>query len=400
MTEPKTTRPVFFERNQAEFSENPTPAEKCVSGQPLLRSWNHFSGSDDKFFAGFWEAEPGGWIPLTSFTLYTSPKQRDCRPITVLKVLLILALLSGCVNVTGDRPPLRLTIMYFNSYGAGINDGKTIDETLAVIQAINPDIIALGEVRAESDPCTAVCPASGPSRAPDVAMALGYHLYEQQQQNQALWANAILSRYPIAENTTNDLGVVIHAAGRRIAMFGIHLNDYPYQPYQLLGIEYDGAPFIDTAAAAVVAAKTARGPGLELLLTDIAKLGDLDAVIVGGDFNEPSHRDWTARAAAIDRHPHVVRWPTCLKLESMGFVDSYRSVFPDEIKKPGYTWTPRSTEDDEDDHHDRIDYLFVRGDGVNIESAAVVGENHAQADIVVSPWPSDHRAVVVTLSIR
>ncbi len=61
MTEPNNTRPVFFEHNQAEFSENPTPAEKCVSGLPMQRSWNHFSSSDDKFFAGIWEAEPGCW---------------------------------------------------------------------------------------------------------------------------------------------------------------------------------------------------------------------------------------------------------------------------------------------------------------------------------------------------
>ncbi len=66
--------------------------------------------------------------------------------------------------------------MYFNTYGVGVNDGKTIDETVAVIRAVNPDIVAVGEVRAESDPCTADCPATGPSRAPEIAAALGYSL--------------------------------------------------------------------------------------------------------------------------------------------------------------------------------------------------------------------------------
>jgi uncharacterized cupin superfamily protein len=32
-----------------------------VSGQAVQRSWNHFSSSDEKFFAGLWEAEPGCW---------------------------------------------------------------------------------------------------------------------------------------------------------------------------------------------------------------------------------------------------------------------------------------------------------------------------------------------------
>ena len=52
---------IFFDRNEAEFSEYETPAEKCVSGQPVQRTWNHFTSSDDKFFSGIWEAEPGCW---------------------------------------------------------------------------------------------------------------------------------------------------------------------------------------------------------------------------------------------------------------------------------------------------------------------------------------------------
>lgn len=51
----------FFDRHEAEFSESRTPAGKCVEGQPLQRSWNHFTSSDERFFAGTWEAEPGCW---------------------------------------------------------------------------------------------------------------------------------------------------------------------------------------------------------------------------------------------------------------------------------------------------------------------------------------------------
>ena len=50
-----------MDRNEPEFSEYATPAEKCVSGQPLQRTWNHFATADEKFFCGIWEAEPGCW---------------------------------------------------------------------------------------------------------------------------------------------------------------------------------------------------------------------------------------------------------------------------------------------------------------------------------------------------
>ena len=74
--------------------------------------------------------------------------------------------------------------------------------------------------------------------AAKIAAALGYHYYDQTKQNDALWANAILSRYPIGKATPNDTGVEIDVDGRKVHVFNIHLDDSPYQPYQLLGIEY------------------------------------------------------------------------------------------------------------------------------------------------------------------
>lgn len=315
------------------------------------------------------------------------------------RLFIVVLLLGGCEADVADTQPLRLTVMSFNTWGAGSNDGKTVADTVAVIRAVDPDIIALLEVRAEAVPCTSVCPPAGPSKAPEIAHTLGYFLYEQRQENELLWANAILSRYPIKHSTANDLGVVLDVNGRQVAMFAIHPTDYPYQPYQLLGIPYDGAPFLESAAEAIAAANTARGPGMDLLLADIASVADVAAVFVGGDFNEPSHHDWTERAATIGRHPLAVQYPTTLRLESEGFIDTYRAMYPDEIAKPGYTWTPTTSIDDKDDHHDRIDYVFVRAAGAAVVSAAVVGEKMPAADIVITPWPSDHRAVVATVSI-
>jgi exonuclease III len=81
-----------------------------------------------------------------------------------------------------------------------------------------------------------------------------------------------------------------------------------------------------------------------------------------------------------------------------GFQDAWRSVHPDELVKPGFTWTPVTKADDPKDHHDRIDFVYVRGKGLRIRGAQVVGENNMNADLVVSPYPSDHRAVVAFVS--
>ncbi|MEQ9561277.1 MAG: cupin domain-containing protein [Woeseiaceae bacterium] len=52
---------VFFDAHEAEYSEAKTAEEKCIRGQPLQRTWHHFTSEDEKFFAGIWEAEPGCW---------------------------------------------------------------------------------------------------------------------------------------------------------------------------------------------------------------------------------------------------------------------------------------------------------------------------------------------------
>ena len=288
-----------------------------------------------------------------------------------------------------------LTVMSFNVWGGGANEQKPVDETVAVIKAVNPDIIGIQETRLESDPCTAdVCPAAGDSVAPKLAAALGYHYYDQTKQNDALWANAILSRYPIGKATPNDTGVEIMVDGRKVQVFNIHLDDSPYQPYQLLDIEYGDAPFLKTADEAVKAAEATRGAALKLLFDDMAAAGEADAAFVFGDFNEPSHRDWTESAVKGGLQPLVVPFPTVKAIEDKGFVDTFRAIYPDAGAKPGMTWTPTSEPTAKDDHHDRIDFALARAKDLQVISAGIVGEKAPEADIVVTPWPSDHRATM------
>ena len=304
-----------------------------------------------------------------------------------------LVLLSG--SAFADT---TLSIMSFNVYGGGANDGKPVDETVAVIKAVGADIIGMQETRLESDPCDAdYCPATGESVAKAIAEKLGFHYYDQTKTNEALWANAIISRYPIGPATANDLGVRIDVDGRVVYAFNIHLDDSPYQPYQLLNIEYGAAPFIKTEAEAIKFAEETRGPALKLLAEDLKAADGADAAFVFGDFNEPSHLDWTKEAVAAGHQPIAVKWPSTFALEKLGFVDPYRMVHPDVVAKPAYTWTPTSEPTDPEDHHDRIDFALVRAKTLTVEDASIVGEKPEAAEIVVTPWPSDHRATMAKI---
>lgn len=335
---------------------------------------------------------------MISMTLTTTMTSRIFMPFIrsvnrgALPLLLLTATLFGL-----SKPAMAetvLTIMSFNTWGAGTNDSQPLEHTVAAIRAADPDLVGLQEIRAEASGCAAdECPPDQSSVAPELAEALGYHLLEQLADNEVLWANAILSRYPIVGPTPGGLGARIDVDGREVLLFNIHATDFPYQPFQLLDIPYGDAPFLDTAAEAVTAAREARRGALALLFADIEAAGAAELIAVTGDFNEPSHRDWTADAVSAGLQPLVVDWPFTRALEAAGFTDAFRAAHPDEVARPGFTWSPLIGEDDSGDHRDRIDYVFVQAPTLRIESVKVVGEPGPWTDVAVAPWPSDHRAV-------
>ena len=216
----------------------------------------------------------------------------------------------------------------------------------------------------------------------------------------------ILTPYEIVKNL--DGGVKIKLpTGQEVYAFSLHLPSHPFQPYQLLGIRpkwhkhTNDIEFINTEAEAIQWAKKARGAEIEKLLKTISSLPDKDApVFVVGDFNEPSHLDWTEAAAKAGRHPIKVAYPNSLAMVKAGFKDSYRVIYPDEMKNPGLTWSPKYTADDPTTHLDRIDFVYFKGKGLKVNEVEIVGEKKEKADIVVSPYPSDHRAVVAAFSVN
>jgi endonuclease/exonuclease/phosphatase family metal-dependent hydrolase len=303
----------------------------------------------------------------------------------------LVATLAALLWASSIAAQTRLSVMSFNTWGGGLNNGELkegqgLAQTVAAIRAAGADLVGLQEVRAESRPCTtSYCPPQGPSVTAEVARQLGFYYLEQTPvenpdiptavPGEALWANAILSRYPILGPTPLGLGARIEVDGHMVYLFNIHPTDYPYQPYQVLGIEYGAAPYVASSEQAVRYARRTRAVALNALLRDIA------AAVTAG------------------LQPMTVPWPLTQALEANGFTDAWRTVYPDVVARPGFTWSPLITDATPSDHRDRIDFVFVRGAAAVIEGAAVVGEETARADIVVSPWPSDHRAVVARLSI-
>ena len=278
-------------------------------------------------------------------------------------------------------------VMSYNIHRGGVVMLKQpLSQTAKVIQSAKADIVGIQETRSPRG-----------DTLEDLAKLLGWN-HDME--------SCIVTRYEIVEHFKGGKdykgGIKVKIASNKHAyVFNLHLPSHPYQPYQLLGIRpkwhkhTNNITFIKTEGETIEWAKKARGAEIGKLLRQVKSIPDKEApIFVVGDFNEPSHLDWTKAAAKVGRHPIKVAYPTSTEMAKAGFSDSYRTIYPDEMKHPGYTWSSFYKFDDPTTHHDRIDFVYFKGKGIKLNEVKIVGENQKDADIVISPYPSDHRAVV------
>lgn len=146
-------------------------------------------------------------------------------------------------------------------------------------------------------------------------------------------------------------------------------------------------------------------------------------VVLGGDFNEPSHLDWIRETKDLyDHNGMIIPWTVTLLLDNNGFIDTYRTKYPDVQKYPGFTfpsdnplmdvkrltWAPKS------DERDRIDYIFYYPDKrLKLKDAVIFGPKgsivkservvETSSDRFIEPldvWPTDHKGLLVTFELN
>ena len=136
-----------------------------------------------------------------------------------------------------------------------------------------------------------------------------------------------------------------------------------------------------------------RGKEIIKILKDLKPVIDDSnhtPIIIGGDFNSPSHLDWTD--ATKDRKAHsglVVDWPVSKSMTSAGFTDSFRKVYPDPAIHYSRTWSPAFPESMEQ----RIDYVYYKSNHLQAISGKVIDSHKVH-------FPSDHAAYITTLRIQ
>jgi endonuclease/exonuclease/phosphatase family metal-dependent hydrolase len=300
--------------------------------------------------------------------------------------LAISIVLLGLLNIPQVNAVESLRVMSYNIWGGGFTAGQPLSQTAAVISAAGADIIGLQEASVSAD---------------DIANLLGFYWHSF---NIDL---SIVSRYPITEViaggfTATTRGVKIQLSpGQEVYLFDSHLAPYPYQPYDIR----DG--LITSEAQAIASAESARGSQMNTMLSNVSTaIATGLPVFLVGDFNEPSHLDWTQQAADAGLNFDMkIDWPASNKLASAGFVDAFREVRPDEVNDQARTWTPGAPPPTiaANEVHDRIDFVYYHApSNVVATEALTIGYdvNDGFTDISVQPYPSDHRAVVVEFDLN
>ena len=207
----------------------------------------------------------------------------------------------------------------------------------------------------------------------------------------------VISRFPILDPGDADglYTFVMPTPGRVVAVANIHLPSTPYGPYQVR----KGWSRADVLRLE----RDLRLKALAPVLRVLPKLAERGIpVFLTGDFNSPSHLDWTpAVAEARDDVPYAVAWPASKALADAGFGDSYRDAHPDPVADPGYTWSPGGPETRPHDFPDRIDWVLHAGPVTTVSSRLVGERGNPQVDLAFAkPYPTDHRGVVSEFRVR
>ncbi|MDX6761675.1 endonuclease/exonuclease/phosphatase family protein, partial [Streptomyces sp. F8] len=312
-----------------------------------------------------------------------------------------------------DAPALdRIRVMSWNLWlgGGPVDDHR--DKQLAVLLAADVDVVGLQETAVHA--------------APELADALGWFHHSAGENL------AVLSRHPVVDTLGDPRVGFYGAAGARIRLdehpdgaphelvvWTAHLSPTPYGPYDacfggLTAPELADRPY-DACFGGLTAPELADrerqsgrvreiGAILARMAPDLAA-ADRTPVLLVGDFNAPSHLDWTTAAAPLHGGHGPVDWPVSRAVEEAGLRDSYREAHSDPATAPGPTWSPVHPRHEDGsgrpEPQDRIDFVLHAGDRLTVLDSATLatGRIAPWPDVAANDWPSDHAAVVTTFRL-
>ncbi|WP_433761458.1 endonuclease/exonuclease/phosphatase family protein [Nocardia sp. CA-135398] len=334
------------------------------------------------------------------------------------------ALEAGSEISAAAAPAVReIRVLALNTWHSGSKISKGIELITDLIISTQASVVLLSE-------------------ATEATTAVASELARRGRQFDAVPSHdtGILSVFPIQDSA--DLQWMVKARlnidGKRLTVYSAHLEYRWYAcnlprgygpgvpaPGEFAEHEWNKlphGPVTDPAVIQRVNAASGRPEVISDFLADAqAEIADGSSVIMGGDLNEPSLLDWTPATVTLFDHNGVVSaWETTRRLQEAGFIDAYRSMYPDPATHPGLTWPSDNVDVDvselawapEADERDRVDYIFARGAALRLSAVGIIGprgsivrgtrrQEATQDNFFATPaqWGSDHKGIFATYQL-
>lgn len=252
---------------------------------------------------------------------------------------------------------------------------RSTEETLNYFKKINVDVL---------------CAQEAQNIDPEKVKEAGLNIHKFA--NNGKGPCCIISKYPFETISPNRYGVHIRLdKNLDILVMACHTAHMPYGPYQLNGIPYGSSDAKETQQQVLISNRNARKEFTESVIEEINN-AETPFIILCGDFNEPSWLDWTKETTEAGLSVCELEWPTTKRLWDKGLKgDAYRTVHPNPVEYPGFTWSSKPAEKDTEDRIDLILYNTCKD--ISVKECKVIGENKMKSDIVITPWIFDHRGV-------
>ncbi|MFL1380143.1 endonuclease/exonuclease/phosphatase family protein [Nocardiopsis protaetiae] len=296
---------------------------------------------------------------------------------------------TATVPVVRRGEPLvdEVSVLSLNTWHGGTQVDGYHEKQLRFLLESGADVVGLQETQGV--------------HAARLAEALGWYHW------QGPGSLGVISRYPIAE----EYGTAGAAAGVRVALDGsdtqlnlwtAHLGYTPYGPYDAC---FDGMSVERILEREAQSGRTGQITQALAAMQDQLAAADETPVLLVGDFNAPSHLDWTEANRERNCGYADVPWPTSVLPAEAGLTDSFRVANPDPVTAPGTTWSPlypfHDGETGRVEPQDRIDFVLHAGADLTVldSRALVVGDPAPVPRHRGNEWTTDHAAVLTVYSL-
>jgi len=338
--------------------------------------------------------------------------------------ILLIVITLGLLPTTQAQKNITFTVLQWNIWQEGTSVPGGFEAIVDEIVRLKPDFVTFSEVRNYKS-------TRFDLRITEALRKKGETYYSFYSYDSGLLSRHLiedtLTVYPCVDDHGSIYKLTTHIKGHEAAVYTAHLDYLNCAYYDVRG--YDGsswkkiAPRTNRDEILRINTASRRDDAIRAFIAEADE--DLQkgrCVIIGGDFNEPSHLDWTARTGSLYDHQGLVMpWTVSTLLEKSGYTDAFRAAFPDEVKNPGFTYPADNPQIDikrltwapEADERERIDFIFYQGKGLRAVKAQLFGPEgciakgkrtaDASSDTFIKPigtWPSDHKGLLVTFKMR